>query len=85
MEIKTMQSGAIRPINNMLPRKLFNAEHEAFRDTVRKFYEKEVVPNIAKYEEQQHVDRDLWNKAGEKVLPGLDRRRKEEMELFMRK
>ena len=68
MEIKTMQSGAIRPINNMLPRKLFNAEHEAFRDTVRKFYEKEVVPNIAKYEEQQHVERDRWNKAGEMGL-----------------
>jgi long-chain-acyl-CoA dehydrogenase len=60
-----MQSGAIRPIPNMLPRKLFTEEHEAFRDTVRKFYEKEVVPNIAKYEEQQHVDRHLWNKAGE--------------------
>lgn len=60
-----MQSGAIRPIPNMLPRKLFNEEHDAFRDTVRKFYEKEVVPNIAKYEEQQHVDRHLWNKAGE--------------------
>ena len=60
-----MQSGAIRPIPNMLPRKLLNEEHEAFRDTVRKFYEKEVVPNIARYEQQQHVDRDLWNKAGE--------------------
>lgn len=60
-----MQSGAIRPLPNMLPRKLFSEEHEAFRDTVRKFYEKEVVPNIEKYEQQQHVDRDLWNKAGE--------------------
>ena len=59
-----MQSGAIRPIANMLPRNLFTAEHEAFRETVRKFYEKEVVPNIEKYEQQQHVDRDLWNKAG---------------------
>lgn len=59
-----MQSGAIRPLNNMLPRNLFNAEHEAFRDTVRKFYEKEVVPNIEKYEQQQHVDRELWHKAG---------------------
>ena len=59
-----MQSGAIRPLNNMLPRQLFNAEHDAFRETVRKFYEKEVVPNIEKYEKQQHVDRDLWNKAG---------------------
>lgn len=45
-----MQSGAIRPIPNMLPRQLFNEEHEAFRETVRKFYEKEVIPNIEKYE-----------------------------------
>ncbi|MDS7695266.1 acyl-CoA dehydrogenase family protein [Acinetobacter soli] len=59
-----MQSGAIRPIPSMLPRALFNEEHNAFRETVRKFYEKEVVPNIEKYEAQQHVDRDLWNKAG---------------------
>ncbi|WP_110974076.1 acyl-CoA dehydrogenase family protein [Acinetobacter sp. WCHAc060042] len=59
-----MQSGAIRPLTNMLPRNLFNAEHEAFRETVRKFYAKEVVPNIEKYEQQQHVDRELWNKAG---------------------
>lgn len=60
-----MSEDAIRPIANMLPRNLFNAEHDAFRDTVRRFYEKEVVPNIEKYETQQHVDRDLWNKAGE--------------------
>jgi len=59
-----MQSGAIRPLNNMLPRNLFNTEHEAFRETVRKFYAKEVVSNIEKYEQQQHVDRELWNKAG---------------------
>lgn len=59
-----MQSGTIRPIPNMLPRNLFNAEHDAFRDSARKFYEKEVVPNIAKYEQQQHVDRSLWRKAG---------------------
>ena len=59
-----MQSGATRPLNNMLPRNLFNTEHEAFRETVRKFYAKEVVPNIEKYEQQQHVDRELWNKAG---------------------
>lgn len=60
-----MLSAAIRPLNNMLPRKLFQSEHEAFRDTVRKFYEEEVLPNTEKYEQQQHVDRDLWNKAGE--------------------
>lgn len=60
-----MQSGAIRPLTHMLPRQLFNSEHEAFRDMVRKFYTQEVVPNTEKYEQQQHVDRDLWNKAGQ--------------------
>ena len=30
-----MQSGAIRPIPNMLPRRLLNEEHEAFRETVQ--------------------------------------------------
>ncbi len=59
-----MQSGAIRPLDPMLPRQLFTEEHEAFRETVRKFYTQEVIPNTEKYEQQQHVDRDLWNKAG---------------------
>lgn len=53
-----------RPIDPMIPRKLFNADHEAFRATARRFFEQEVIPNTEKYETQQHVDRDLWNKAG---------------------
>ena len=60
-----MQSAAIRPLTPMLPRQLFTAEHEAFRETVRKFYEKEVIPYTERFEDQQHVDRELWNKAGE--------------------
>lgn len=60
-----MQSAAIRPLAPMLPRQLFTTEHEAFRETVRKFYEKEVIPHTERYESQQHVDRELWNRAGE--------------------
>jgi long-chain-acyl-CoA dehydrogenase len=60
-----MQSAAIRPLASMLPRQLFSTEHDAFRETVRKFYEKEVIPHTERYESQQHVDRELWNKAGE--------------------
>ncbi|WP_299154338.1 acyl-CoA dehydrogenase family protein [uncultured Acinetobacter sp.] len=59
-----MQSTAIRPLAGMLPRQLFTAEHEAFRETVRKFYTQEVIPYTEKYEQQQHVDRELWLKAG---------------------
>ncbi|MEE4022621.1 acyl-CoA dehydrogenase family protein [Gordonia sp. PKS22-38] len=37
----------------------------ALRDLARSFCEKEIKPNIEKFIEQHHVDRDLWNKAGE--------------------
>ena len=53
------------PIAPMIPRTLFNADHEAFRDTARRFFETEIAPHHEKWEEQQHIDRHLWNKAGE--------------------
>ncbi len=52
----------------MFGRPLFTAEHELFRDTVRKFIDREVVPHHDRWEEQGHVDRDVWLKAGEAGL-----------------
>jgi alkylation response protein AidB-like acyl-CoA dehydrogenase len=49
----------------MIPRTLFSAEHEEFRKNVRRFYADEVVPHREAWEAQQHVDRKLWNRAGE--------------------
>lgn len=40
-------------------------ELRALREMTRAFCEKEIVPNGDKFREQHHVDRDLWNKAGE--------------------
>lgn len=54
-----------QPIPSMLPRTLFNEEHEQFRQTARRFFETEIAPYREKWEEQQHIDRQLWNKAGE--------------------
>lgn len=48
----------------MIQRTLFNAEHDAFRETVRKFIEKEIAPFHAQWEEQGIVPRELWHKAG---------------------
>jgi acyl-CoA dehydrogenase len=52
------------PVMMSIPRTLFEEDHEAFRDTVRRFMEQEVAPHHARWEEQSHVDRDIWNKAG---------------------
>jgi len=48
----------------MIQRALFNAEHEAFRDTVRRFIDKEIAPYHAQWEEDGVVPRALWLKAG---------------------
>lgn len=40
-------------------------ELEMFRETARRFVENEVVPHDARWREQHHVDREIWNKAGE--------------------
>lgn len=42
-----------------------NEELDAVRDTARKFLEKETAPNLARWAKQHHVDRSLWNAAGE--------------------
>jgi alkylation response protein AidB-like acyl-CoA dehydrogenase len=48
----------------MIKRDLFNPEHDAFRDTVRKFIDKEISPYHADWEEKGVVPRELWLKAG---------------------
>jgi acyl-CoA dehydrogenase len=42
-----------------------NAELEGFRDAVRRFVNAEIVPHQDKWKTQQHVDREVWQKAGE--------------------
>ncbi|HMC16251.1 MAG TPA: acyl-CoA dehydrogenase family protein [Albitalea sp.] len=48
----------------MIKRELFNEEHDAFRDMVRKFIENEIAPHHAAWERDGIVPRDLWLKAG---------------------
>ena len=48
----------------MIERSLFNADHEGFRDSFRRFVEKEVVPFHDAWEEQGYVDREVWRSAG---------------------
>ena len=49
----------------MIERTLFSPEHESFRDSFRRFMEKEIAPFHADWEEQGYVAREVWNKAGE--------------------
>jgi acyl-CoA dehydrogenase len=49
-----------------------NPELDAFRDAVRRFVASEIAPHGERWRHQQHVDRELWTKAGEMGLLAAD-------------
>jgi alkylation response protein AidB-like acyl-CoA dehydrogenase len=53
---------------NTASRPVYTEDHNAFRDSVRKFLNKEMVPNADRYEEDGIVGKDVWLKAGEQGL-----------------
>jgi acyl-CoA dehydrogenase len=52
----------------MIERSLFQPEHDMWRETVRRFIEKEIVPHHEQWEKDGIVPRELWLKAGEAGL-----------------
>jgi alkylation response protein AidB-like acyl-CoA dehydrogenase len=67
----------------MSRRSAFSDDHHQFRDQVRRFFERELLPHLDRWEEAGIIDRGFWNKAGEAGLlcptvpeeyggPGLD-------------
>ncbi|WP_439474622.1 acyl-CoA dehydrogenase family protein [Algoriphagus formosus] len=54
-----------------LPRKLFNEEHELFRQSVRDFIAREITPYNAEWEKQKMVSRESWKKLGENGFLGM--------------
>lgn len=49
----------------MIPRTLFDSDHNTFRDTVRRFLANEATPFHSQWEEDGCVPKSLWLKAGE--------------------
>ena len=47
---------------NIIP---YTAEHSIFRDSLRKFLDKEIVPHVEEWEEAGIVPRSAWKKMGE--------------------
>jgi acyl-CoA dehydrogenase len=50
----------------------YSEEHRIFRDAVRKFFEKEVVPHVEEWEEAGIVPRTVWKKMGEQGFLCMD-------------
>ena len=57
----------------MIPRHIFDSDHEVFRDAVRKFLLEEAYEQHTQWEKDGQIDRSLWNKAGAQgmLCPGV--------------
>jgi hypothetical protein len=49
----------------------FKEEHHLFRETVRDFFQKEVMPHVSEWEEKRRVPKDIWKKMGDMGYLGL--------------
>ncbi len=52
----------------MIERTIFREEHNIFRESVRRFVDREIVPFHAQWEKDGIVPRELWLKAGAEGL-----------------
>src|SRR5215213_6195965 len=53
-------------------RKIYEAEHEALRETTKQFLEREVAPHADKWERERIVDRSAYIAAGKYGLIGFN-------------
>ena len=49
----------------------FTEEHELFRQSLRAFIDKEIQPNIEKWEEERRIPKEVWKKMGDMGFLGL--------------
>ena len=52
----------------MIPRSVYSADHELFREAVRRFVASEIVPYHAQWEKDGVVSREVWRAAGAQGL-----------------
>lgn len=54
-----------------MKRTIFEPDHDLFRTTAHEFVEREVTPNVAKWEQDGIVDKAMFRKAGETGMLGM--------------
>ena len=59
----------MQPSPAITPRTLFEHEHDMFRDSYRRFVQKEIGPHTERWREQGYVDREAFRKSGEHGYP----------------
>ncbi|KAM9736898.1 long-chain specific acyl-CoA dehydrogenase, mitochondrial isoform 2-T2 [Dama dama] len=66
-----LETSSAKKLTDIGTRRIFSLEHDIFRESVRKFFQEEVIPYHAEWEKAGKVSRELWEKAGKQGLLGI--------------
>lgn len=66
-----LETSSAKKLTDIGTRRIFSLEHDIFRESVRKFFQEEVIPYHAEWEKAGEVSRELWEKAGKQGLLGI--------------
>ncbi|XP_037552283.1 long-chain specific acyl-CoA dehydrogenase, mitochondrial isoform X2 [Nematolebias whitei] len=66
-----LETSAARNMMDIGTRRIFNEDHDIFRQSVRRFFQEEVIPHHNEWEKAGQVSREVWEKAGEQGLLGI--------------
>ena len=55
-----------------MKRSIYDEDHEAFRDSVREFLERSVIPQVEQHAADKAIPRDFWTEAGRQGFLGLE-------------
>uniref|UniRef100_A0A4W2H2R0 Acyl-CoA dehydrogenase long chain n=1 Tax=Bos indicus x Bos taurus TaxID=30522 RepID=A0A4W2H2R0_BOBOX len=67
-----LETSSAKKLTDIGTRRIFSLEHDIFRESVRKFFQEEVIPYHAEWEKAGEVSRELWEKAGKQGLLGIN-------------
>uniref|UniRef100_A0A673C1T3 Long-chain specific acyl-CoA dehydrogenase, mitochondrial n=1 Tax=Sphaeramia orbicularis TaxID=375764 RepID=A0A673C1T3_9TELE len=66
-----LESSSAKTLMDIGTRRIFNEDHDLFRQSARRFFQEEVIPHHKEWEKAGQVSREVWEKAGEQGLLGL--------------
>ncbi|XP_029462003.1 long-chain specific acyl-CoA dehydrogenase, mitochondrial isoform X2 [Rhinatrema bivittatum] len=71
-KVSRPETSSARTLVDIGTRRIFSTDHDIFRQSVRRFFQDEVAPHHAQWEKDGQVSREVWEKAGQQGLLGVN-------------
>ncbi|NUM20123.1 acyl-CoA dehydrogenase family protein, partial [Escherichia coli] len=66
------ETSAAKNLMDIGTRRIYSADHDIFRQSARRFFQEEVAPHHTQWEKDGQVSREVWEKAGQQGLLGVN-------------